>query len=56
MYDCIVACVSDLSLIFAEVWQGEGWLWVDEVVVNVSLRGHKQQPTANTREERRGLT
>lgn len=41
-------CVSDLGLVLAEVWQGEGRLWVDEMMVDVSLRGHKHQVTANT--------
>lgn len=41
-------CLSDLGLVLAEVWQGEGRLWVDEIMVDVSLRRHKHQATANT--------
>lgn len=40
-------CVSDLGLVFAEVWQSEGRLWVDEIVVDISLRRHKHQVTAS---------
>lgn len=41
-------CVSDLGLVLAEVWQDEGGLWVDEMVVDVSLGGHEHQVRANT--------
>lgn len=33
--------MTDLGLILAEVRQSEGRLWVDEMVVDVSLGGHK---------------
>lgn len=34
-------CVSDLGLVLAEVWQSEGRLWVDEIMVDIPLRRHK---------------
>lgn len=40
--------VSNLGLFFAGVGQAERRLWVDEMVVDVSLRRHKHQLTANT--------
>lgn len=41
--------MSDLRLVLVEVWQREGRLWVDEVmVVDVSLGRHKHQAAANT--------
>jgi len=41
------ACVTDLGLVLAEVRQGEGRLWVDEMMVDVSLGGHDHQVAAN---------
>lgn len=43
--------MSDLGLVLAEARQAEGRLWVDEVMVDVSLRGHKHQAAANTGEK-----
>lgn len=43
----MTVCVSDLRLVLAEVWQGEGGLWIDAVMVDVSLGGHKHQLTAS---------
>lgn len=40
--------MSDLGLVLAEVWQGEGGLWVDEMMVDVSLGRHKHQAAADT--------
>lgn len=40
--------VSNLGLFFAGVGQAERRLWVDEMVVDVSLRRRKHQLTANT--------
>lgn len=40
--------VCDLDLVLAEVGQGEGGLRVDEMVVDVSLGGHKHQVATNT--------
>lgn len=40
--------MSDLRLVLVEVWQREGRLWVDEVMVDVSLGRHKHQAAANT--------
>lgn len=40
---------SYLGLLLAEVWQCKWWLWVDKMVVDVSLGGHKHQTTANTK-------
>lgn len=45
---------SYLGLVLAQVWQGEGRLRVDEVVVDVSVGGNKHQPTADTAQERGG--
>lgn len=39
--------MSDLGNVLAEVWQGEGRLWVDGMMVDVSLGGHKDQVTAS---------
>lgn len=39
--------MSDLGLVLAEVWQGERRLWVDGVMVDVSLGRHKDQLTAS---------
>ncbi len=39
--------MPDLGLVLAEVWQGKGRLRVDEMMVDVSLGGHKHQATAN---------
>lgn len=33
--------MSDLGLVLAEVWQDEGRLRVDEMMVDVSLGGYK---------------
>lgn len=43
----LTVCVSDLRLVLAEVWQSEGGLWIDAVMVDVSLGGHKHQLTAS---------
>lgn len=43
--------VSDLSLVLAEVWQGEGGLWINAVMVDVSLGGHKHQLTASAEQK-----
>lgn len=40
------------DLVLAEVWQVEGRLWVDEMVVDVSLGGHKHQATANAAQKK----
>lgn len=48
-YNPTVSVVSDLGLLLAEIWQSEGRLWVDEMMVDVSLGGHKHQATANAR-------
>lgn len=37
----------DLGLVLAEVWQGERRLWVDGVMVDVSLGRHEDQLTAS---------
>lgn len=47
----MTVCVSDLSLVLAEVWQGEGGLWINAVMVDVSLGGHKHQLTASAEQK-----
>lgn len=37
-----------LGLVLAEVWQSEGRLRVDEMMMDVPLGGHKHEATANT--------
>lgn len=49
--DHLTVCVSDLRLVLAEVWQGEGRLWIDAVMVDVSLGGHKHQLTASAEQK-----
>lgn len=44
-------CESDLRLVLAEVGQGEGGLWVDAVMVDVSLGGHKHQLTTSAEQK-----
>lgn len=39
--------MSDLSMVLAEAWQGERRLWVDGVMVDVSLGRHEDQLTAS---------
>lgn len=39
--------MSDLSIVLAEAWQGERRLWVDGVMVDVSLGRHEDQLTAS---------
>lgn len=43
--------MSDLRLVLAEVWQGEGRLRINAVMVDVSLGGHKHQLTASAEQE-----
>lgn len=47
----MTVCVSDLRLVLAEVWQGEGGLGINAVMVDVSLRGHKHQLTARAEQK-----
>lgn len=49
--DHLTVCVSDLRLVLAEVWQGEGRLWINAVMVDVSLWGHKHQLTASAEQK-----
>lgn len=49
--DHLTVCVSDLRLVLAEVWQGEGRLWINAVMVDVSLGGHKHQLTASAEQK-----
>lgn len=44
---------SNLELVLADIrWRGEGGLWVDEMMMNISLRWHKHQTTADTGKKR----
>lgn len=44
-------CASDLRLVLAKVWQGEGGLWINAVMVDVSLGGHKHQWAASAEQK-----